>query len=201
VPRGLRASANPDPESSAPISVVLARFDEVTELGLLQVLKTEPAIEVLAHGVEDASLAQVLSRCSPHVLIVDERCATSSALSDWNSAAPFAGVVILGRDYSHWRTNELTRAGATCAMLSVTADELLALIRRVAAGERATTPLTPREQEVLELVAAHFTHAEIAELLHISIETARSHTANIRQKLGVRRNRELGAFRPAAGHP
>lgn len=175
----------------------LGRFDDLIRLGLAQVLKMDPAIDLVARDVEDGFLPSVLERHSPHVVVVDDRTAASGALSSWRAAAPAAGIVILGDAYSHYRTSQLMRAGATCVTIDATAAELIAVVRRVAAGERGTTPLTSREHEVLALVAAHYTHAEIAQTLHISIETARSHTANIRHKLGVRRNRELAAFRPA----
>jgi DNA-binding CsgD family transcriptional regulator len=64
-----------------------------------------------------------------------------------------------------------------------------------AAAVRRTSPaasLTRRELDVLTYLSdGRRTQAEIAVELEVSVETVRSHTASIRRKLGVRRNREL----------
>jgi LuxR family transcriptional regulator, maltose regulon positive regulatory protein len=57
-------------------------------------------------------------------------------------------------------------------------------------GETLPEPLTPREQEVLELIAAGLTNREIAEALVVSPETVKKHTASIYGKLGVRSRTE-----------
>src|SRR5436305_1894881 len=55
--------------------------------------------------------------------------------------------------------------------------------------------LTPREAEVMELLQSGKSNAEIAQELHIGIETVRSHARRIYRKLGVRTRRELLARR------
>jgi DNA-binding CsgD family transcriptional regulator len=55
--------------------------------------------------------------------------------------------------------------------------------------------LTPREADVLELLRAGHSNGEIAETLHVSIETVRTHARRIYRKLGVRTRRELVARR------
>jgi DNA-binding NarL/FixJ family response regulator len=55
--------------------------------------------------------------------------------------------------------------------------------------------LTPREAEVLELLQSGRSNAEIAQMLHVSIETVRSHARRIYRKLGVSTRRELRARR------
>ncbi len=52
-------------------------------------------------------------------------------------------------------------------------------------------PLTPREEEVVKLIAEAFTNAQIAELLHLSEKTIESHRANVLRKLGMRDRVEL----------
>ena len=51
--------------------------------------------------------------------------------------------------------------------------------------------LTPREAQVLELLQSGRSNAEIAEVLHVSIETVRTHARRVYRKLGVRTRREL----------
>jgi DNA-binding NarL/FixJ family response regulator len=48
------------------------------------------------------------------------------------------------------------------------------------------TALTPREEEVVKLIAEAHTNAQIAELLHLSEKTVESHRANVLRKLGMR---------------
>ena len=52
-------------------------------------------------------------------------------------------------------------------------------------------PLTPREQEVLKLIAEAHTNAQIAEILHLAEKTVESHRANLLRKLGMRDRVEL----------
>ncbi|MEA2478500.1 MAG: hypothetical protein QOJ07_422, partial [Thermoleophilaceae bacterium] len=64
-----------------------------------------------------------------------------------------------------------------------------------AAGERIDMPepdlLTAREADVLELLQQGFTNAEIAQDLHIGVETVRTHARNIYRKLGIATRRDL----------
>jgi len=51
--------------------------------------------------------------------------------------------------------------------------------------------LTARQREVLALVLRRYSHTEIAEALHISVQTAKNHAAAIRMKFGVKSSKEL----------
>jgi two-component system, NarL family, response regulator NreC len=59
--------------------------------------------------------------------------------------------------------------------------------------------LTPREQEVLRLLALGHTNREVAELLHVSVRTAEFHRASIQRKLGVSTRSALVRFAIANG--
>ena len=59
--------------------------------------------------------------------------------------------------------------------------------------------LTPRESDVLELLQAGRSNAEIAQALHVSVETVRTHARRVYRKLGVRTRRELRAGGRRAG--
>ena len=113
---------------------------------------------------------------------------------------------------------EALRAGASgFALKSLPLDELLNAIRTVAAGEallapsvtrrliahfagQARTPartppglaeLTEREREVLSLVAEGLSNAELAQTLHVSLPTAKTHVSRILTKLGARDRTQL----------
>jgi DNA-binding NarL/FixJ family response regulator len=58
-------------------------------------------------------------------------------------------------------------------------------------AEGPVIPLTPREEEVVKLIAEAFTNAQIASILHLSEKTVESHRANVLRKLGMRDRVEL----------
>ena len=68
-----------------------------------------------------------------------------------------------------------------------------------AQGGRAVARLSPRERELVGLVAGGFTDAQIAERLFISVRTVRSHLDRIRDKSGARRRAELTRLASAFG--
>ena len=105
---------------------------------------------------------------------------------------------------------EALRAGASGYVLKRAADQdLLDAVRAASRGEPFLTvsaqqtlirdflqhgeqpELTPREQEVVKLIAEAHTNREIAAILHLSEKTVESHRANVLQKLGMRDRVEL----------
>lgn len=177
------------------VSVALARFADLIRLGLSQVLESDQLIELVARDVPYQSIAPMARRYRPEVIIVDEYGARPAALARWKTATPGTGILVVVREPTRARRAQLVGTGATCVDWDVEAGELVATIRLVASGSRDTPALTAREHEVFQCLLDNYTHAEIGSRLDISVETARSHTASIRRKLGVRRNRELGGSR------
>lgn len=132
------------------------------------------------------------------------------------SDAPMPPVLVLTTFNDDDLVLRALRAGARGYMLKdVTLDQLVAAIHRLAAGGTLIQPaitagllerlgsstgsastggvslggaqaLTPREQDVLGLVAAGFPNREVAEALHLSEGTVKNHVSNILLKLGVR---------------
>jgi DNA-binding NarL/FixJ family response regulator len=107
---------------------------------------------------------------------------------------------------------EALKAGASGYVLKTQADtDLLSAIRAIERGEPFLTPraqqalikdvlergadgeedLTPREEEIVKLVAEAHTTREIAEILHLSEKTVENHRANAMRKLGMRDRVEL----------
>jgi len=66
-------------------------------------------------------------------------------------------------------------------------------LRRVESGEEAGAyeELTPREREILKLIAEGYTSAEIGELLHLSVKTVQAHRQHIMEKLDLHRPAQL----------
>jgi DNA-binding NarL/FixJ family response regulator len=180
------------PDGALPcVTVALGHFGDVIRLGLDQILKQDPSIAIVARNTRTSSLECATRQRSLQVVIVGEHLAPPAALPALKAAAPMAGVIVLVHQASRARYAQMTAAGATCLSTDASSAEILAAVRQVAAGARGTPSLTPRETEVLACIQEHETHPEIAAKLHISVETARSHTASIRRKHGVQSNREL----------
>jgi DNA-binding CsgD family transcriptional regulator len=79
-------------------------------------------------------------------------------------------------------------------------DRAARLERRAFAPANAPARVTPRQREIVALIAAGLTDAEIAEELGISARTVRAHCEALRVRLGVRRRREIPlGFRLATG--
>jgi DNA-binding NarL/FixJ family response regulator len=123
-------------------------------------------------------------------------------------------VLVLSASGEEADVLEAVKAGAAGYLLkSSTAEEISGAIRRVADGEPVFTPslaglvlnefrrvaggspaepkLTPRENEVLKLVAKGYPYREIAEQLFVSVKTVQNHVQNILTKLQLRRRYEL----------
>jgi DNA-binding NarL/FixJ family response regulator len=116
-------------------------------------------------------------------------------------------VLVLSASAAPTNVVQAVRAGAAGYLSKqVEEQELLAAIRTVAAGRIYVSPtlasylleapgcLTPRERQILELVADGETDQDIADLLVISVHTVHSHLDRIRQKTGRRRRGELAAL-------
>ena len=134
--------------------------------------------------------------------------------------APEVSVLILSMHDDERYLFEALKAGASGYVLKAQADtDLLAAIRAVERGEPFLTPaaqrtlikdvlergggseeeLTPREEEIVKLVAEAHTTREIAELLHLSEKTVENHRANAMRKLGMRDRVELTRYAIRAG--
>ena len=126
--------------------------------------------------------------------------------------APDVAVLILSMYDDERYLFEALKAGASGYVLKTQADvDLLEAVRAVERGEPFLTPaaqqalikdvlgqaagrtdeLTPREQEVVKLVAEAHTNKEIAEILHLSEKTVENHRSNAMRKLGMRDRVEL----------
>ena len=139
----------------------------------------------------------------PNVVIVGEARVELSLLWELEERHPEVGVVVLAFRPSRAYGAQLIGAGASCLSAESSAADILETLRRVARGgqelvvpadrrrDAQATVLTPRERDVLDAVRRGLSPAEIAHELSISVETARTHTAKIRHKLGVQRTSDL----------
>jgi two-component system, NarL family, response regulator NreC len=156
----------------------------------------------------------------PDVVLLDlllPRRSGCEAIRDLSSASSQAKVLVVSSQASPSSVREAIAAGASGYVPKRASDgELVAAIRRIAAGERyvdpdlgaqlvaadgtpALDPLTERERDVLHLLALGYTNQEIGKKLFISVRTVDTHRAHVMRKLRLATRAELVLFALANG--
>jgi DNA-binding NarL/FixJ family response regulator len=195
--------------------VLIADDHGIVRSGLRLLLEREPDIEVVAEASDGVEARDLAIRERPELAILDvkmPRLTGLQATREIRQQAPHVAVLILSMHDDERYLFEALKAGASGYVLKRQADQdLLDAVRAVQRGEPFLTPdaqralikdvlergledsdeLTPREQEVVKLVAEAHTNREIAEILHLAEKTVESHRANAMRKLGMRDRVEL----------
>ena len=180
-------------------------------------LETDDRFEVLGEAGDVASTEAIVLSCHPDILVLDLNMAGESSLAAiprLRERAPDTQIVILTMQEDPAFAREALRAGALGYVLKDAADsELMQAIELAAQGGTylnpqlgatlATEPadgdgrpdqLTPREIEVLTLIALGHTNTEIATVLFLSVRTIESHRAHIQQKVRLNTRADLVAY-------
>ena len=198
------------------IRVLIVDDDDLMRAGLRGVLASDLAIQVVGEAGDGSEAAYRTRLLRPDVVLMDVRMPDLDGISatrDVLAGFPEVKVVILTTfeqdDYIFGALN----AGASGFLLKRTSpEELIGAIHTIAAGDSLLSPsvtsrviertagqpapgaardprlaeLTPRETEVLELVARGLSNGEIAATLVIEESTVKTHLKRILAKLGVR---------------
>lgn len=193
-----------------PVSVVLSSFEDIVSLGLQKLIEEDPNLDLLASGVSPEQTDQSLEAHRPRVAILNYGSLRApTQLRDLNRAFPETRLVVLANRPTPSECRQMLAFGATaCLAKNTEARDVLHAIHLASRGLTVLPPatlgadqqlgpdiLTPREADVLELLQGGRSNAEIAEALHVSVETVRTHVRRIYRKLGVRSRRELRAQR------
>jgi two-component system response regulator NreC len=206
-----RQAAQPVP-AGLPIRVVLADDHALMLQGLRLLLDGEEDLEVIAEARDLASVAKHVHGYEPQVLVLDLGMPGGSSLQmigQLRERAPATQIVVLTMEDSPVFAQRALAAGAVGFVVKDLADsELPTAVRAAARGEEYISPqmaasldalhrsltenrLTPREVEVLRLIALGHTSVEIARKLHLSPRTVETHRAHIHKKLGLATRSEL----------
>jgi DNA-binding NarL/FixJ family response regulator len=202
--------------SSPPITLALARFDDLLEGGLRELIGRDPSLTILASGVEQRRMGVILRAHHPDVAILDGGALTRMAeIRELRRRHPGTRLVLLSRDLASAECAQMLAFGASaCLRTDTESRDVLNAVHLAARGLQVTaqaasgadgTPtaaayvLTAREAEVLPMLQGGRSNAQIAAALQVGIETVRTHARNIYRKLGVSSRRELAA--PAAAAP
>ncbi len=196
-----------------PITVVLARFDDLLARGLRELIESDSSLTIAAAEVEYARIPVVLRAHRPAVVILDLGALDKLAeVRELSAGHPDTRLVLLGDDPSMEECAQLIAFGASaCLARNTQSRDILNAIHLASRGlqvmpRAASDPgggsmgtrhlLTGREAEVLPLLQQGRSNAQIALALQVGVETVRTHARNIYRKLGVSSRRELAAPTP-----
>lgn len=205
-------SDGPDPSRT---TVVLADDHAVVRSALKALLDNRPEIEVVGEAGTIAAVKEVVAAGRPDVLVLDVNMPDGlgvDAVAELRERSPGTQVVLLTMERDVGLARKALDAGALGYLFKDAAHlELVEAIAAAAAGERYLTAavaaglsqdggdaeareLSPRETEVLRLMALGHTNREVGEQLDLSVRTVETHRAHIQQKLGLTTRPELTRY-------
>lgn len=196
------------------IRVLLVDDHELLREGLEATLNSLPDIAVVGSVGSVREALAVLAIQRVDVVVTDQSMPEADGLSLLGRTAseyPNVRCIVLTMHEEAYLIDEARRAGASGLVLKRAPSAVLVdTVRRVAAGEscfpeapadetRRIRALSPREREVLTLVLRECSNVEIAERLHISVQTVETHRKNIFRKTGAKTIVGLVRFAHASG--
>jgi DNA-binding NarL/FixJ family response regulator len=192
------------------IAVAVGRFEDIIARGLQSLIEADSSLQMVASGIPHEQLAATLGAYRPDVAIINFGSLTSSsAIRDLHQEFPQTRLLVLANRPTATEVQQMIAFGATaCLAKSAQGRDVVHAIHLASRGLHVLPPidghpyepsgpelLTPREADVLQLLQAGRSNAEIAETLHVGVETVRTHARRVYRKLGVRTRRELVARR------
>ena len=193
------------------IRVALADDQALVRTGFRLILQAEDDIEVVGEAEDGRAAIELVHSTTPDVILMDVRMPVLDGIEATRRVASDTRVLVLTTFDLDEVVFEAIRAGASGFLLKTSpAEELVRAVRVVAAGDALLSPsitrrlveefarrpaateprglddLTPRELDVLRLIARGFSNAEIATGLFVEASTVKSHVASVLAKLGLR---------------
>jgi DNA-binding NarL/FixJ family response regulator len=196
--------------------VLIADDDHLMRAGLIELLTADPDIEIAGEASTGREAIEAARRLSPDVVLMDVRMPDLDGIAatrELSRAVPESKVLILTTFEEDDYVFGALRAGASGFLLKRTRpEELIAAVHTIAAGDSLLSPsvtrrvidrmaqqptpeladhaklegLTPRERQVLELIARGLSNREIAAALVVEESTIRTHVKRIFMKLDFR---------------
>ncbi|HEY8525946.1 MAG TPA: response regulator transcription factor [Acidimicrobiales bacterium] len=197
---------------STPIRVGIVDDQDLVRAGFRLILEAEPDMEVVGEAGDGNAALDMVARHRPDVVLMDIQMPVLDGIAATERLAGETRVVILTTFERDDYIVGAVRAGASGFLVkNAPPEELIAAVRVVAEGDALLSPsvtrrvlerltdgapdaaaaarldeLTERETEVLRLVAAGLSNAEIAERLHLGEATVKTHLSRVLTKLQLR---------------
>jgi two-component system response regulator NreC len=215
MPAHLHLARNLDGEpqtATVPVRVLLADDHALMRHSLRLLLDAEEDVEVVAEAEDMAAVARYAEDHRPHVLVLDLGMPDGSSIAEigrLRERAADTQIVVMTMEQNPVFAQRAFAAGALGFIAKDLADaELPQAVRAAARGEEFVSPriasrldvlqrsltndaLSPREVEVLRLIALGHTSVEIARILDLSPRTVETHRANVYHKLELSTRAEL----------
>ncbi|MGH2711935.1 MAG: response regulator [Actinomycetota bacterium] len=213
----MSAAGGTDRRSGEKIRVMVVDDHPIWRDGIRGDLEASGVAALVAEASDGGEAIDLAREAMPEVVLMDLKLPTvggADAIRQIVEESPHVRVLVLSASGEEADVLEAVKAGAHGYLLKSTpSGEVIDAVRRVNAGEPVFTPslaglvldelrrvsgrdpaeptLTPRENEVLKLVAKGYTYREIAGKLFISAKTVQNHVQNILTKLQMRKRYEL----------
>lgn len=200
-----------------PISIILADAQYLIRLGLKHLLSAKAHFQIVAEVVDEEDLLAELMEQHPNVVILDydqEDNFSPSTISRIKEISPTSNILVISADNNKKNIYQVLESGVN-SFLTKTCDEdeIVDAVKATAKGEKffctrvldylleksfakeeidcAPTPLSPREIEIVRLIARGHIAKEIASKLNLSTHTIYTHRKNIMKKLQLGSSSEL----------
>lgn len=207
-----------------PIRVLIVDDHAVVREGLRAFLALQEGIEVAGEAADGEEALEAAARLQPDVILMDlvmPRLDGVAAMRALRERLPRTRVIVLTSFLDDDKLLPALRAGAAGYLLkNADPQELVRAVRAAHAGEALLDPvvaarlvetlaadgveepldrLTPREREVLVLIAHGFANKRIAQELALSEKTVKAHVSHVLAKLGVSDRTQAAVFAVRAG--
>lgn len=210
--------------------ILIADDHAILRSGLRAILGLEPDLEVVGEAKDGIEAIKLTKELNPDLVLLDihmPRMNGLTALGALREQAPnVKALVLTSMEEEEYMFRVIEAGGAGYVLKRAADEELLAAIREVQAGGAFVRPaiarglaadylervesgaeerdtyekLTPREKEVLGLIARGNTNQQIADDLVISVRTVETHRAHIMDKLGFKNRAELVKYAIRKGY-
>src|SRR5712691_11143940 len=200
--------------TSAPLRIVIVDDHAVVRRGVRALLESQFGWEVSAEATTGREAVEIVCRLRPHVVVMDLSLPELNGLEATRQIVkecPHTEVLVLTMHHSEQLARDVLQAGARGYLLKSDADQSLIAavdslrqhkpfltstvtefvlddyIRRAETRDQAPREaITPREREVIQLLAEGNSNKETAAALGVSVKTIEAHRANIMRKLRLR---------------
>ncbi len=204
--------------SDRTINILLADDHTIVRQGLKLILSAHPDLHVVGEAANGKEAVELAAKLKPDIVLLDVAMPELNGIEATRKmveANSRLRVLVLSMHKEAVYVREILRAGARGYILKDAIDtELLNAVRSVARGDGYISPavsgallddyrkdvtdpvdlLSPREREVLQLIAEGKTNKEIATKLNLSVYTVDSHRGKIMEKLNLHSTGELVRF-------